>query len=108
MTEEGFQETVIRMRNRTLRLEHEGDPWSKDDLNLLRKLYFDGVDFSVIAVRMGRTELAIMQQVQRPEFRIPQRISHNKEKDIEEDTGTDCPCNGNFRRCPLVKEILPT
>ena len=108
MTEEGFQETVIRMRNRTLRLEHEGDPWSKDDLNLLRKLYFEGVDISVIAVRMGRTELAIMQQVQRPEFRIPQRMTQNKEKEVEKEAGTDCPCKGNFRRCPLVKEILQT
>ena len=103
MTEEGFQETVIRMRNRTMRMEHEGDHWSEDDLDLLRKLYFEGVDFSVIAVRLGRTELAIMQQVQRPDFRIPQRMSQNKNRE-EESVGTDCPCKGSFRRCPMVKE----
>ncbi len=108
MTDEEFQETVIRMRNRTLRMEHEGDLWSKDDLALLRNLYFEGADLSLIAVRMGRTELAIMQQVQRPDFRIPQRMTQNKEKEVEESAGTDCPCKGVFRRCPLVKEKLLT
>ena len=63
--EQNFSETVIAMRSRTTRLEHEGDYWSEEEKERLARLFEQGVGISEIAVLLQRTEPAVIQQIEK-------------------------------------------
>lgn len=63
--EQNFSETVKAMRNRTTRLEHEGDYWSEEEKEWLARLFEQGVGISEIAVLLQRTEPAVIQQIEK-------------------------------------------
>lgn len=58
-------ESIINMRNRTVRLDRAGDYWTEDEKSQLKLLFETGVGISDIAVQLQRTEPAIMQQVEK-------------------------------------------
>lgn len=64
-SEEAFQESVRSMRNQTLRADRAGDYWTDDEKNQLRILFDSGVGITEIALELGRTEPAIMQQIEK-------------------------------------------
>lgn len=58
-------EGVISMRNRTVRLDREGDYWTEEEKEQLVKLFHEGEGITAIAIRLQRTEPAIMQQIEK-------------------------------------------
>lgn len=59
------EQTIIIMRNRTKRLDREGDYWSDDEREQLQAMFSEGIGISEIAVRLQRTEPAIFQQIEK-------------------------------------------
>ena len=60
-----YQETVKNMRKRTTRLEREGDYWTDEEKRQLEVLFGQGVGITEIAVRLQRTEPAVIQQIEK-------------------------------------------
>lgn len=58
-------EGVISMRSRTVRLDREGDYWTEEEKEQLVKLFREGEGITAIAIRLQRTEPAIMQQIEK-------------------------------------------
>lgn len=65
MREYEIYEGVISMRNRTVRLDREGDYWIEEEKEQLVKLFREGEGITAIAIRLQRTEPAIMQQIEK-------------------------------------------
>ena len=65
MREYEIYESVISMRNRTVRMYREGDYWTEEEKEQLVKLFREGEGITAIAIRLQRTEPAIMQQIEK-------------------------------------------
>ena len=63
MHEYEIYEAVTSMRNRTVRMDREGDYWTEEEKEQLVKLFREGEGITAIAIRLQRTEPAIMQQI---------------------------------------------
>lgn len=62
---ESFTEAVKCMRQRTTRLEREGDYWTQEEGETLARLFDDGVGISKMAAQFQRSEPAVMQQIEK-------------------------------------------
>jgi len=60
-----FYSEIKMLRNRTQRLEREGEFWRNDERELLTQLFSEGVGISEIAIRLQRSEPAIFQQIEK-------------------------------------------
>ena len=58
-----YQEELIVLRNGRKAPERSGEYWSKEDLETLQNLFWEGVNLSEIAIRLGRNEVATYQQL---------------------------------------------
>ena len=56
------------MRNRTVRMDREGDYWTEEEKVQLVKLFREGEVITAIAIRLQRTEPAIMQQIEKMSY----------------------------------------
>ena len=65
MNDYGLEEAIKNMRNRGIRLGREGDIWSQDEKDRLEELFYEGVGISEIAIRLQRTEPAVIQQIEK-------------------------------------------
>lgn len=65
MREYEIYEAVTSMRNRTVRMDCEGDYWTEEEKEQLVKLFREGEGITAIAIRLQRTEPAIMQQIEK-------------------------------------------
>ena len=65
MTDTDFTETVRNMRRRTTRLEREGDYWSPQEVDQLKAAFNEGVGITEMAIRLQRTEPAVIQQIEK-------------------------------------------
>ena len=63
--DELMNEAIRNMRNRTTKLEREGDFWNEDDNQRLTVMFRDGKGISEMAVRLQRGEPAVYQQIER-------------------------------------------
>lgn len=63
MSEKDIRESIKLMRSRTGQLDREGNYWSEDEHRQLERLFWKGVGISEIAVLLQRTEMAVMQQI---------------------------------------------
>ena len=60
-----FTESVMNMRKRTVRLDREGDYWTDEEKEQLVKLFREGEGITAIAIKLQRSEPAIMQQIEK-------------------------------------------
>lgn len=65
MSEYEIYEAVTSMRNRTVRMDREGDYWTEEEKERLVKLFRQGEGITAIAIKLQRTEPAIMQQIEK-------------------------------------------
>lgn len=65
MHEYDIYEAVTSMRNRTVRMDREGDYWTEEEKEQLVKLFRQGEGITAIAIKLQRTEPAIMQQIEK-------------------------------------------
>lgn len=65
ITETNFTQTVRNMRRRTTKLEREGDYWSPQEIDQLKTSFHEGVGITEMAIRLQRTEPAVIQQIEK-------------------------------------------
>lgn len=65
ITDEMKKQCVINMRNRTVRLDREGDYWSEDEKNQLITMFNQGMGITEISITLQRTEPAIIQMIEK-------------------------------------------
>lgn len=65
MNEQGYLETIKSMRQRTRRQEREGDYWSDEEKAKLARMFHDCTGITEIAIRLQRTEPAVIQQIEK-------------------------------------------
>lgn len=94
MNEQELSEIVRNMRNRTARMEREGDYWTEDEKQELVRLFNSGMGITEIAVRLQRTEPAVVQQIEKMD--LYQRKDNPKRR-RSTSKEPECLCNV----CPL-------
>lgn len=60
-----LNEVVKCIRNRTVRLDREGDYWEDEEKDQLVRMFHDGVGITEMAMALQRTKPAIIQQVEK-------------------------------------------
>lgn len=71
---EDRRQIIINLRNRTTRLEREGDFWTEEERCQLRHMFETGVGLSDMCVQLQRTEPAVFQQIEKMD------LYHRKDK----------------------------
>lgn len=64
MFKNGYEESVKNMRNRTVRLDREGDFWTADEKETLVRKFNEGEGITAMALELQRTESAVIQQIE--------------------------------------------
>lgn len=57
------EDQLIALRTGAKPAERSGEYWSKADIQLLKQLYYGGIGLSEIALQLGRSEVAVCQQL---------------------------------------------
>ncbi len=93
---------IQSLRNRTTKLQREGDYWKQEEIKDLKTMFADGVGITDIALQMQRTEPAVQQQIEKLDLYHrkdnPQRRKQNKKHCNYAD---DCPYTAET--CPKLK-----
>lgn len=101
MTDEEYVQRVKDMRNRVVTLEREGKYWSDDDIKRLRVMFNGGTGITEIAVRLGRSETAIIQETEKLglfERKYPPRLCTRGKASVPDGCLCEkCPEKGNCR-----------
>lgn len=63
--ENELTQTLVKIRQCTTRLAHEGAYWEEPEKEKLSRMFYSGVGISEIAVELQRTEPAIFQQIEK-------------------------------------------
>ena len=64
MLEHDCTESVKNMRNRTVRLDRQGDYWTAEERESLAQKFHEGVGITAMALELQRTESAVIQQIE--------------------------------------------
>lgn len=101
MNENSFAESIRNLRRRGSRMEREGDYWDQDEKKRLEDMFDDGVGISEIAIRLQRTEPAVIQQIEKLD--LYRRKDHPKRRRMTSKACSClCPsCVEERARCPL-------
>ena len=59
------REIIRRHRNGTIRFNREGEVWRDDEKRKVKIMFKEGYGISEIAIDVGRTEPAVMQQIEK-------------------------------------------
>lgn len=98
-----LNEVVKCIRNRTVRLDREGDYWEDEEKDQLVRMFHDGVGITEMAMALQRTEPAIIQQVEKKDLYqrkvapIRKKSSFKQPRCLCSDCSLDptlCPMNG--------------
>ena len=65
MSPEIEREMIRRHRNGTIRFDHEGEFWRDDEKRTVKMMFEEGYGISEIAFAVGRSEPAVMQQIEK-------------------------------------------
>lgn len=109
MQEPEFTETVRNMRRHTTRMERAGGYWSPGEKQQLEHLFLTGVGITEIAVRLQRTEPAVIQQIEKQD--LYQRSQYRQRRRSPKDRcgclcgrcGLDPECC-SYRRAPVGEQ----
>ena len=94
------KDMIIALRNRTTRLEHEGDCWSDEENEKLKRMFDEGMGITEIALILQRTEPAVMQQIEKLD--LFQRKAYPKRRKYVK-MYSSCPCEActyDMDSCP--------
>lgn len=79
------QNQLIALRNGTKPAERSGEYWSKEDIQLLERLYCqEGIGISEIALQLKRSEGAVCQQLTKMGLLTPQGKHRTRKKEADE------------------------
>ncbi|MDD6880242.1 MAG: hypothetical protein PUE18_01530 [Firmicutes bacterium] len=100
ITSQEYLETVKNMRNRTTRLDREGDYWTQEEREKLTRLFDSGAGLTDIAIQLQRTEPAVYQQAEKLDL---YRRQANPVRHKDSSRANDCLCD----RCRLDTASCP-
>lgn len=96
-----LNEVVKCIRNRTVRLDREGDYWEDEEKNQLVRMFNDGVGITEMAMALQRTEPAIIQQVEKLDL-YQRKAAPIRRKNPEKEPRCLCSaCSLNPALCPM-------
>ena len=101
MNEQDYSTAVRNMRNRTSRLEREGDCWEQYEKDQLVWMFNEGVGIPEIAVQLQRTEPAVYQQIEKLDLYQRKENPQRRKNPVQP---SDCLCSLCKRprsMCPL-------
>lgn len=84
------RKALIALRSGECPPQRSGEYWSEDDLQKLTIMFESGDGISEIAIRLGRTEVAIYQQLEKKGYLSSQCKPRNRQK--KERVIEDCLC----------------
>ena len=96
MTNQEEMQSIINMRQRTTRLEREGDYWTEEEKFQLETLFEQGVGITQIALCLQRTEPAVFQQIEKMDL-YERRRRPSRRRSVKQ---MICLCN----RCECAGE----
>ncbi len=96
-------QTVKNMRNRTTRLEREGDYWTEDEKSQLKDLFEDGAGITEIAIHLQRTEPAVFQQAEKMDLYGRKRNPMRNRKPAAAAKSHSCLCDV----CEIDRALCP-
>ena len=65
MSPEIEREMIRRHRNGTIRFDRDGEIWRDDEKQKVKTMFEDGYGISEIAIAVGRSEPAVVQQIEK-------------------------------------------
>lgn len=106
MNDQEFTEAVKNMRNRTTRMEHEGDYWSEEERRRLEQLFYSGTGITEIAIQLQRTEPAVAQQIEKQDL-YQRQINRQRKKGNRDHCVCLCSrCEVDPVCCPLREALV--
>ena len=82
---------LIALRTGEKRPQRSGEYWTEEEQRSLQEMFEDGVDLSEIALRLGRNEIAIYQQLAKNGMLSQQCKSRTRRAKRQE--GPSCLCS---------------
>lgn len=106
INEKDFAEIVRNMRNRTSRMEHEGDYWDKAEKEQLVRLFKGDIGITEIAVQLQRTEPAVFQQIEKLDL-YNRKGNPIRQRKVEKSPECLCgQCQMDQASCPCYQAYL--
>jgi len=100
--------SVINMRNRTVRLDREGDYWTEEEKEQLVALFREGEGITAMALVLQRTEPAIMQQIEKLDL-FDRKVAPIRKKPAPKPPACLCDnCQLDRSLCPRCGVCLST
>lgn len=106
MFRNGCEESVKNMRNRTVRLDREGDYWTAEEREILVQKFQEGEGITAMALQLQRTESAIIQQIEALDLfgRKKKNSSTKLPRCLCSDCKLDPALCPHKEHCPKLKE----
>ena len=104
MNDNNKTEMIRALRNRTTKLQREGDYWDQEEIEKLKDMFNEGVGISDIALQLQRTEPAVQQQIEKLDlYRRKDRPQRRKQNNKRCEYADNCPHTPEtcpkFRKC---------
>lgn len=97
---------IIKMRNRTERLERENDYWSDEERLQLRTMFYEGVGVTEMALTLKRTEPAIFQQIEKDDLYGRKSNPQRRRSSVKRSICLCASCTADPSICPLINNCL--
>lgn len=105
-----FKESVKSMRNRTVRLDREGDYWNEEEKTQLVNMFHEGIGITAMAIQLQRTEPAIIQQIEKLDLYNRKEAPSRRRSSLKESVCLCSVCRldpalcANRRACQFTQE----
>jgi len=94
---------VQALRQGLIRPEREGEYWTDDERELLRRSFDEGVSVTDLAIQLHRSEPAIMQQIEKQDL-YGRKINPRRKKFEKSHVCACSSCRAPEELCPLAKK----
>lgn len=100
ITNEELKQSIINMRNRTVRLDREGDYWTEDEKNQLIAMFNQGMGITEISITLQRTEPAIIQMIEKLDLYNRKENHQRRKPQFKEPVCLCNTCDMDEASCP--------
>ena len=102
-----LSEEIKTMRRVGHYMPHDGWYWSENDVEKLKMEFSDGTGISQIAVELQKSELAVMQEIEKLDL-YERKDFPKRHRRPRASKGYDCHyCNGDCDNCPIANSNDP-
>ena len=93
---------VQAMRRRLIRPEREGEYWTEEERDQLRRCFDEGMDVTDIAIQLRRSEPAIMQQIEKQDL-YGRKTNPRRRKSVKNYCCLCSACQAPDGLCPIAQ-----